>query len=91
MGQLFQKMASNPMSQTQFLAAANNVRKVGTGVIGGVPVTEYTGTISMTMTMRGTSLDEALGMLVSEINQPVSIAIPPAAQTATMPANALAG
>jgi hypothetical protein len=38
---------SDPASQAQFLMGANGVRKVGTSVIGGVPVTEYTGHISM--------------------------------------------
>jgi hypothetical protein len=39
--------SSNPLSQTQLLAASKNVKKAGTGTIGGVPVTEYTGTVSL--------------------------------------------
>jgi hypothetical protein len=39
--------ASNPLSQTQMLGGATSVKKVGTGTVGGVPVTEYTGTMSI--------------------------------------------
>lgn len=39
---------SSPLSQSQLFAGATNVKKVGTGVVGGVPVTEYTGSVSMT-------------------------------------------
>jgi len=52
-GQLLQQAStSEPTFQTEFLAGASNVRTVGTGVIDGVPVTEYTGTISMATALR---------------------------------------
>jgi len=38
---------SNPASQTQLLTASKDVKKVGTGNIGGVPVTEYAGSVSL--------------------------------------------
>jgi hypothetical protein len=45
LGQLIQQAQSDsPMLQTQMLAAAQNVRTVGTQTIGGVQTTEYTGT-----------------------------------------------
>lgn len=52
-GQLVQQASSSePTTQAEFLAGASNVRTVGTGVIDGVPVTEYTGTISMTTALQ---------------------------------------
>jgi hypothetical protein len=42
-----QAQTSSPLTQTQLLAGATDVRKVGTGTVDGVPVTEYTGAISM--------------------------------------------
>ncbi|MGP0023446.1 MAG: hypothetical protein ACLPKE_08780 [Streptosporangiaceae bacterium] len=44
LGQLLQNNSSDPMVQTQMLASSTNVKKVGTATLGGVPVTEYTGT-----------------------------------------------
>ena len=43
--QLFQQAENNssPLAQTKLLAGATGVRKVGTGTVNGVPVTEYTG------------------------------------------------
>jgi hypothetical protein len=38
---------SSPLNQSQLFAGAGSVRKVGTGVVDGVPVTEYSGTVSM--------------------------------------------
>jgi hypothetical protein len=38
---------NGPLVQSQMLAAAMSVRQVGTGTIGGVPVTEYTGKIPL--------------------------------------------
>ncbi len=38
---------SGPTTESGLLAGATTVRKVGTGTIGGVPVTEYSGTLSM--------------------------------------------
>jgi hypothetical protein len=48
LGQMLEQAEdSDPASQAQFLMGANGVRKVGSTTIGGVPVTEYTGHISM--------------------------------------------
>jgi hypothetical protein len=38
---------SSPLNTSQLLGGASGVRKVGTAAIGGVPVTEYTGTVSL--------------------------------------------
>jgi hypothetical protein len=46
--QLFsQATSSSPLNESQMLAGATNVRKVGTGTIDGVAVTEYTGSLSL--------------------------------------------
>jgi hypothetical protein len=48
LGQIFsQATSSSPLNESQLLAGASGVRKVGTGTINGVPVTEYTGTVSL--------------------------------------------
>jgi hypothetical protein len=48
LSQIFsQATSSSPLNESQLLAGASGVRKVGTGTIGGVPVTEYTGTVSL--------------------------------------------
>jgi hypothetical protein len=48
LSQLFSEATnSSPLSESQMLAGASDVRKIGTGTIGGVPVTEYTGTVSI--------------------------------------------
>jgi hypothetical protein len=48
LSQLFsQATNSSPLNESQLLAGAGGVRKVGTGTIDGVPVTEYTGTVSL--------------------------------------------
>jgi hypothetical protein len=44
---LSQAQSSSPLTQSMMFAGATNVRTVGTGTLDGVPVTEYTGTISM--------------------------------------------
>lgn len=44
---LSQAQSSSPLTQSMMFAGANNVRVVGTGTVDGVPVTEYSGTISM--------------------------------------------
>jgi hypothetical protein len=56
-----QLQTSSPLNQSQLFAGATNVRRVGTGVVNGVPVTEYTGSVSMSQalaklpaSMRGT-------------------------------------
>jgi hypothetical protein len=48
LSQLFsQATSSSPLSESQMLAGATSVRKVGATTIGGVAVTEYTGTLSL--------------------------------------------
>jgi hypothetical protein len=48
LSQLFsQATNSSPLNESQMLAGASGVRKVGTGTVDGVPVTEYTGTVSL--------------------------------------------
>jgi hypothetical protein len=48
LSQLFsQATNSSPLNESQMLAGASGVRKVGTGTIAGVAVTEYTGTVSL--------------------------------------------
>jgi hypothetical protein len=42
-----EEQEGNPLLQTQVLAGATDVRTVGTSTIGGVPVTEYTGSYSV--------------------------------------------
>ena len=54
--QLFSQAAnSSPLNTSQLLAGASGVRKVGTAAIGGVPVTEYTGTVSLAKGMQSLS------------------------------------
>jgi hypothetical protein len=38
---------SSPLTESQMLAGATDVKKAGTGTVDGVPVTEYTGIITM--------------------------------------------
>jgi hypothetical protein len=48
LSQLFsQATSSSPLNESQMLAGASDVRKVGTGTIDGLAVTEYTGTLSL--------------------------------------------
>ena len=42
-----QASANGPLADSQLLTAATSVRRVGTGSINGVPVTEYTGTVPL--------------------------------------------
>ena len=44
---LSQATSNGPVAQSQMLAGATSVRRVGTGTLDGVPVTEYTGTIPL--------------------------------------------
>jgi hypothetical protein len=126
-----QMQESSPLTQTQLLAGATNVRTVGTSTLNGVPVTEYTGSYAMSAalarlpadlrgqlsqlvqkvgitevqfqvwidgqhqlrkmiaTEHGSALTETITMTVTSINQPVTISVPPASQTTTLPASAL--
>jgi hypothetical protein len=48
LSQLFsQANSSSPLNESQMLAGASGVRKVGTGTVNGVAVTEYTGMLSL--------------------------------------------
>jgi hypothetical protein len=48
LGSLFsQSDTSNPLTMTQLLAGATDVKKVGTATVDGVPVTEYTGSYTL--------------------------------------------
>jgi len=132
LGSLINQMqTSSPLTQAQLLAGAANVRKVGTGTVDGVPVTEYSGTYSMSAalaklpadvrgklgqvlqkvgingvqfrawidgqhqlrkeiaTENGNAFTETIAITVTSINQPVTISIPTASQTTTLPASAL--
>jgi hypothetical protein len=44
---IHQLQGSNPLAQAQMLPAATNVHKVGSATIGGVPTTEYAGTLNV--------------------------------------------
>lgn len=44
---LGQATGSGPLTQSQLLQGATSVRQVGSGSVDGVPVTEYTGTLSL--------------------------------------------
>ncbi|HEX6527397.1 MAG TPA: hypothetical protein VF070_46400 [Streptosporangiaceae bacterium] len=132
LGQLIQQASSSePTSQTELLTGASNVHMVGSSVIDGVPVSEYTGTISMRTALqripaaqrsqvsqaiskagiesadftvwldaqhharkliikeKGSSITETTTMQVTSIDQPVNTQLPPASQTATIPASSL--
>jgi hypothetical protein len=48
LSQIFsQASGSSPLAESQLLGGATSVRKVGTGTVDGVPVTEYTGKLSL--------------------------------------------
>lgn len=65
-GALFsQSDTSNPLTMTQLLAGATDVKKAGTGTVGGVPVTEYTGSYALTT---------AIGKLPASVRSSVSSA-----------------
>jgi hypothetical protein len=122
-----QATANGPLADSQLLAAATSVRRVGPGSLNGVPVTEYTGTIPLSSalshfsgglktmmeqlkstegitretftiwvdgnnvlrkavtTATGPGMTETTVMTITSINQPGSIAVPPASQTASLP------
>ena len=134
LSQIFsQATSSSPLNESQLLAGASDVRKVGTGTIDGVPVTEYTGAVSLDkgmqylsgsaralmqkevaaaglttatftvwvdgqrvmrkaiITEHGTALTDVITVAISTLNQPVSIQIPAADQTTSLPSSALSG
>jgi len=128
-----QVQSNNPLVQTQMLAAAKDVRAVGTQIIDGVSTSHYTGsypisaglaklpasdravaqkglrtlgiktvrfnawidgqhqTRKIVVTETGSVESLRVTMQVTSINQPVSVALPPASQVATIPASALHG
>ena len=45
----------SPLSGSQVLSGASSVHQVGTGTVGGVPVTEYTGTLDLDKSLEGLS------------------------------------
>lgn len=65
-----QLQTSSPLSQSQLFAGATNVRKVGTSTINGVPVTEYSGSVSMTAALAKlpASLRSSLGSAIKKAN-----------------------
>ncbi len=133
LGQLLQNNNRDPLVQTQMLASSTNVKKAGTTILGGVPVTEYTGTYPISAGLaklpasertkvsqqlqalglttehftiwldgkqqvrkvvtsaQGSKVQETSTIQVTSINGPVSATIPPASQTATVPASELGG
>jgi hypothetical protein len=66
--QLIQQAQNNSaLTQTQLLAHASDVRKVGTSTLDGVPVTEYTGTYSPSA-----ALAQLHGISTAELRQQLS-------------------
>ena len=49
---LSQTTSSSPLNESQMLAGASDVRKIGTGTLYSVPVTEYSGAVSIDKGMR---------------------------------------
>jgi len=58
---------NSPVTQTQLFAHSRDVKKVGTGVVNGVPVTEYAGTYSVSQVIAALPASEraALGSSIS--------------------------
>jgi hypothetical protein len=52
----------SPLTQTQMLAAATNVTKMGTGTLNGVQVTEYKGTYPLTAALGHVPASERAGL-----------------------------
>jgi hypothetical protein len=130
--QLVQQAENNsPLTETQLLAGATNVRVLGTGTVDGVTVTEYSGSFTMSAALSrlpaslrsqveqqasaagitsasftvwlddqqqvrklilvedGSKEDLTVTMLVTSINEPVTIQIPSSADVATIPQSEL--
>jgi hypothetical protein len=65
LSQIMEQATSNgPLADSQLLAEATSVHRVGTGSINGVPVTEYTGTIPLS-----TALSHFSGSLKTMVEQ----------------------
>jgi hypothetical protein len=126
-----QAQTNNPLAQTQMLTASPDVHKVGPGVVGGVPVTEYAGTYSIAkglaslppslrkslssqlaslgvktgqfhvwidgqnqvrkliVALKASKLTETVTETITSVNQPVTITLPNASDTYTIPASDL--
>jgi hypothetical protein len=54
---LSQLQTASPLTETQFVSGSPNVHKVGTGVIDGVPVTEYAGSFTMSQALAALPAD----------------------------------
>jgi hypothetical protein len=130
--QLIQQAENNsPLTETQLLAGATDVRVLGTGTVDGVAVTEYSGSFTISAALsrlpaslrsqveqqasaagitsasfkvwlddqqqarklilveNGSKEDLTVTMLVTSINEPVSIQVPSSADVATIPQSAL--
>jgi hypothetical protein len=48
---LNQLQTASPLTETQFVSGSRDVRRVGTGVVDGVPVTEYAGSFTMSQAL----------------------------------------
>lgn len=64
---LNQVQGNSPVTQTQLLAQSKDVKKVGTGVVNGVSVTQYAGTYSVSQVIAALPASEraALGSAIS--------------------------
>ena len=63
LGSLFSEAQnSSPLTEVQLLAGASGVKKVGTGTVGGVPVTEYSGTTAIAKAIDALPADTRAGM-----------------------------
>jgi hypothetical protein len=70
LSQLLNQVTENgPVNQAQLLSGATSVRKVGTGTLDGVAVTEYTGTISLAK-----SLAKFSGSTKTQLSQAIKTA-----------------
>ena len=70
LSQLFnQASSSSPLNESQMLAGASDVRKVGTGTVNGVAVTEYTGTLNL---QKG--LQQLHGSVKSQVQKEITAA-----------------
>jgi hypothetical protein len=58
---LSQAQNSSPLATVQLLAGASDVKKVGTGTVGGTPVTEYSGTITIAKALDNLPADTRAG------------------------------
>jgi hypothetical protein len=58
-----------PLTANRLLSAATSVHKAGTGAVGGVPVTEYTGTLSLSK-----GLDYLSGSIRTQLQKEIAAA-----------------